>query len=240
MKKVSLFFVLCFFVLGFTGCGDNKKDDKSIFYFYNEPAIIENLGSSPVVKTPHGKFFVSFLKGDSLKAGNVLWTSFSADMGAKVKDSLTTAYKAVNFKYEKVDTSHVIMPTTNAEFEKYLSDDYSASIQKAVLHKDNIDSLLFFGFQKQNNVNKKYVYEIIMNPKTENGNPTFYIRMKETNPKIGTVFAFDMKKFIAWYRKNVAAQGPLKFNLKYKTGKGKDGKDIYSDFKSNPISWTNP
>jgi hypothetical protein len=245
MKKAINLWTVFLFVFSFTNCSDKDKETV-IYHFYDEPAVLETLGTNSVIRTPHGKFVVSSLEDNSLKQGALLWTAFTVDMNDKIPEAATEQYRASAFQYKEVDSAKVILPADPIEFNSCLSDDYSAFIYEAVLYKDYIDSLLFFGFQREVHSNKlMFRYEIIRNPEIENPNgyPTFYIRSKKMDLTVEhtgsqeTVFAFDMAEFIREYRKEVSANSPVKFILKYKTGVNEDGKDIYRDFRSNPIAW---
>jgi hypothetical protein len=243
MKNLIKFSVLFLFGLGLAGCL-NDDHNKTIYYFYDEPAVIESLGDNSVIRTPHGKFLVPSLGDKSLATGTLLWSAFTVYPDEAVPGHV---YKKANdFKYKTVDSAKVILPADNAEFNSYLSDNYTAFIYDAVLYRNYIDSLLFFGFYRSEPSDKfAFKYEIIRNPKIEsaNGYPTFYIRSKKIDLAekhfMGgeTVFAFDMTEFINDYKTNNPKKGPVKFNLKYKVGLDEEGKDVYREFRSNPIAW---
>ena len=246
MKKLLVIPFLFILSLGFVSCLDNDDNDP-IYYFYDEPAIVESLSDDQtVIRTAYGKFFVS--EGDSKKLSkdDLIWTSFTVNMSNQPsKDTLTT----INFRYENIDSTKVTLPSDKKEFESYLTDSFSDSFELAVLYKTYVDSLLFFNFTQKEAVNQAREYELVLNPEIENRNnfPTLYIRAKTTElsqsenrsnkGKDNTVFAFDMTEFIDYYRKNISKTEPVTFNLKYKTGEDKDGNDIYREFKSNPIPW---
>jgi hypothetical protein len=246
MKKLIKLGVLFLSVFVFTNCLDDN-DNKPIYYFYDEPAVIDSLGDNSIVRTPHGKFLVSTIGGDSLKIGDLLWTAFRVDPNDGVPESTSTKqHKATNFSYKKVDSTKVILPADTTEFKSYLSDDYSAFIYEAVLYRDYIDKLLFFGFRRETvSDNLTFKYEMILNPEIEaqNGYPTFYIRSQKMDLVEShsghreTIFAFDMTEFLRNYKESSSDKKIVKFNLKYKVGVDEEGKDVYREFKSNPISW---
>ena len=245
MKKLLVIPFLFVLSLGFVSCLDD--DDNPIYYFYDEPAVVESLENNQVIiKTAYGNFFVSGTENSKLNKGDLLWTSFTVDMNNQpTKDTLT----AIHFKYYNIDSTKVTLPTNKKEFESYLTDSFSDSFELAVLYRTYVDSLLFFNFTQKEAPNQTREYELVLNPEIENRNnfPTLYIRAETTElsqsenrsnkGKDNTIFAFDMTEFIDYYRKNISKTEPVTFNLKYKTGEDKDGNDIYREFKSNPIPW---
>jgi hypothetical protein len=244
MKSLSKFFVLFTFVYGFVGCHDDNDNDRRI-YFYDEPAIVESLDTDTVIKSAHGRVLVNSLD-NSLKVGDLLWTAFEVNLDDK-KSTTKDLHTATNFRYHFVDSSKVIIPADAEAFEDNLADDYSEDIHTAVLYKDYVDSLLFFGFRHETSVEVGYVYEIILDPSNEAKIPTFYIRAKKVTAVPASVrgsaknsgeiiYAFDMSDFVKYYKNDISNNGPVKFNLKYKT-KTQEGKDIYKGFQSNPLSW---
>ena len=240
------FFVIPFvLLLGlFVSCSDS--DNEPIYYFYDEPAVVESSNNQTLIRTAHGKFFVTDGESGKLNKGDLLMTSFTVDMGNQSsKDTLN----AVSFRYDKTDSTKLTLPAGKEEFESYLTDSFSDSIDLAVLYKSYIDSLLFFNFTQKEASNQAREYELVLNPEIENSNkfPTLYIRAKTTEfdeeddrsnkGKDKTIFAFDMTEFIDYYRKDISKTESVTFNLKYKIGEDKDGKDVYREFKSNPIRW---
>jgi hypothetical protein len=244
MKKLVKFLALFAFVCGWMSCDDDNKNDNRV-YFYDEPGFIESMDNDTVIKTTHGKFLVHSLD-KSLKVGNLLWTAFEVDLNSKKQEvDSVSLYTAIAFRYSFVDSTQVILPVDTVAFEEKLSDDYTENIPLAVLYKDYVDNLLFFGFQNESSGDTGYVYELFLNPEKEKDSryPTLYIRAKKKDivpatraDKQTTVFAFEMSDFIKYYRDNISKDGSIIFNLKYKT-ETKDGKDVYRAFQSNPIHW---
>jgi hypothetical protein len=243
MKNLVKILALCTFMFVLIYCDDHNNDNR--VYFYDEPAIVESLDNDTLIKAAHGEFLVNSLD-KSLRVGNLLWTVFEVDLNGK-KEAVGTEsyYRATGFKYKTVDSSKVIIPAGVTAFEEMLADDYTENIDLAVLYNDYVEKLLFFGFQNESSGDTGFVYEIILNPEKEENTtyPTLYIRAKKltivpasTNSKHETIFAFDMSDFVKYYRNNISEDGPVKFNLKYKTGT-KDDKDVYRGFQSNPLSW---
>ncbi|GHT86069.1 hypothetical protein FACS189420_5880 [Bacteroidia bacterium] len=235
----------------------NVDDNNSVYYYYDEPVVYEPVAESPLIRTAYAMFHAPDLAGAaSLQKGDFLWSTFVVDLNDKPAPSpLDNAklYTATHFKYAKVNVADVILPEKEA-FDSFLSDDYSESISSACLYRSFIDNSLFFGFTHKNQSDNSYIYEyeLVLNPEKErNSNyPTFYIRAKkpvltihEEIASVGQykkdeiIFAFQMSDFINYYRKNISNTGPIRFNLKYKTGQDEAGKDIYREFLSNPISW---
>jgi hypothetical protein len=253
MKKLMKIFMLSAGVLMLSNCieDDNKSN---LVYFFDEPAVIESLNEGlGRIYSPHVYAEAPFPDDSSLKVGDLLWTSFIVNLDEKAPaanaDSRAAIYKATNFSYQTVDSSKVIIPADATEFKSYLSDDYTAFIHEAVLYKDYIGKLLFFGFRREAlSDNLILDYEIVLNPEIESSNnyPTLYIRSKKieaTTASAGrqgnneTIFAFDMSEYSDYYKKNIANNGVVGFNLKYKTGVDEEGNDIYREFRSNPLKW---
>jgi hypothetical protein len=249
-------FIKCFGVLSillfqFTSCLNDDKGKKPVYYFYDEPVVVDQMGDSPLIRNEAYRFYVPELTNDAeLKVGDLLWSSFIVDLENNQTQPNGNRFSntATQFRYKTVDSAKVIIPTNADEFNSYLSDDYSAPIELAGLYRYAIDSLWFFGF-KHNDYSASYTYELILNPVIEsdgNSYPTLYIRAKQ----VGTdnsekprshdgnlIFAFDASDFAAYYSKTISATGAARFNLKYKTGIGLSGKDVYKSFMSNPLLW---
>jgi hypothetical protein len=248
LLKISL--VVGLFLLCFASCL-NDDNYHEIVYFYDEPAQADLTGDKPMVNTAYGRFYVPDLAGDDIvQTGHFLWTSFIVDYNtAAIRDPLTpetNCYTATKFKYSLVNNDTVILPKSHSEFEDYLSDSFSDSIRLATLYRSTIENTLFFGFTHKEITD--YIYELVMNPTIEDGSnyPTLYIRAaKNTSPlpeslkhvRKEVIFAFDMQQFINYYKETISKTGPVTFNLKYKIGTDKEGKDVYRSFKSNPIRW---
>jgi hypothetical protein len=243
MKSFIKFFILFFVVFDFTGCmNDDNKDP--YYYFYDEPAIVESLGDSVIVRTAYGKFCVPSLKNEVLKTNDILWSSFIVEKNDENKVQMPgnqSYYKAAGFRYDKVDSAKVKIPANANEFQSYLADNYKEKIDRAVLYKTYVDSLLFFGFEHSSS-SANFDYELFLNPQIEssNGHPTLYIRARlAQQPKVHhdkTIFAFDMTDFLDYYKKTFPGKNIVQFNLKYYI-ETKDGKDVYREFLSNPLSW---
>jgi hypothetical protein len=227
---------------------DNDNKDP-YFFFYDEPAIVESLGDSAIVKTAYGKFCALFSKDDVLQTNDILWSSFVVEKKDENKVLMPNNqyyYKATAFKYSRVDSVKVKIPANTNEFQSYLTDDYTEEIDRAVLYKTYVDSLLFFGFEHAATALISYKYELFMNPQTESSNayPTLYIRAIRRHfvekPPIQysnmTIFAFDMTDFINYYKKTFSEKNTVQFNIKYYIGTEND-KDVYREFLSNPMSW---
>jgi len=250
LKTFGVLFILLF---QFTSCLYEKDDRKPVYFFYDEPAVVHQLGTDPYIRNQSNLFYIPGLTGDAnLKENDLLWTSFIVDLEEQDYVDLLSmkTYLAKNLKYDVVDSSKVIIPADAEEFQTYLSDDYSAPIEASVLYRYYIDSLWFFGFVQKDQSNQLgHTYELILNPEIENnssGYPTLYIRSKQVNTSADNkahdrykreVFAFDVADFVNYYRAKTASTGLINFNIKYKTGTDSNGKDIYKEFMSNPISW---
>jgi len=250
---IKVFGVLFLLLIQLTSCLKDDNDRRPVYYFYDEPVVVDQMGDHPIVRNESYLFYVPGLVDNTvLKAGNLLWTSFIVDLDdQKCADWDADAYQhtAKGFRYEMVDSAQVIIPANAEAFNAYLSDDYSAAIGLSVLYNYRIDSLWFFGFRQRDH--SDYVYELILNPEMESGSgniPTLYIRAKSTGAWTGSsgkaysrdgnnIFAFDVAGFVDYYRETVSNSGKVRFNLKYKIGVDANGKDVYRSFMSNPISW---
>ena len=251
MRFLKIFGVLFILLLQFTSCLKDDNAGKSVYFFYDEPVVVDRAGEHPIIRNESYMFYAPDLAKDTtLKAGDLLWSSFIVDLDSQVSMDIPQQYTASGFRYKTVDSAQVIIPEDTSTFHSYLSDDYSESIELAVLYNYTIDRLWFFGLKQQDRANQlRYVYELVLNPEIEKGSnyPTLYIRSKQINDspeKLGTafskdetIFAFDVKDFEDYYRKSISSTGPVRFNLKYKTGVDATGNDIYKAFMSNPISW---
>jgi len=254
MKKFfKIFGVLFILLFQFTSClnDDNRLSKGAVLL--DEPVVVVRMGEHPIVRNQSFYFYVPELEENTtLEKSNLLWTSFIYDFEDPEQPELDLglkAYTAKPFKYKAVDSAKVIIPADFEEFQSYLSDDYTAPIESSALYLKVIDSLWFFGFIQKDQANKlSHTYELILNPEIEHSNdyPTFYIRSKQVNASDEhqaldkdkrKVFAFDVTDFVIYYRNNNFPTGPIRFNIKYKNGENSNGKDIYKDFLSNPISW---
>ena len=246
MKKLFKFSVLSVLALGFAACNLDDDNGRRVYSIYDEPAVVESVGELPTIRTAYGKFSVpSLANSTSVAEGSLLWVAFVFDMNTQSDDKL---YAAQNFKYFAIDSAKVALPADAAEFETYLSDSYSDSIELAMLYNTYIDSMLFFKFTQKAAENQRFDYELVCNPDMERDAqniPTLYIRTKKvdgsttrasgSSQEAHTIFGIEMTDYIAQYKVKFA--GEVKFNLKYKIGTDKDGKDVYRPFKSNPITW---
>jgi len=250
---IKVFGVLSLLLILLTSCLKDDNDRRPVYFFYDEPVVVNQTGTLPVVRNESYLFYVPGLVNDTaLKAGNLLWTSFIVELdNQKNGEPAAGAYQytVVSFRYETVDSAKVIIPANAEAFNSYLSDDYSATIDLSVLYNYRIDSLWFFGFRQKDRFN--YTYELILNPEMETGSnniPTLYIRAKHIDASTGSsdkaysrdgnnIFAFDVADFVNYFRETISNSGKAHFNLKYKTGVDANGNDIYRSFISNPISW---
>jgi len=251
IKVLGVSFLL---LIQLTSCLKDDNDRKPVYYFYDEPVVVDQMGDHPIVRNESYLFYVPGLVDNTvLKAGNLLWTSFIVDLDdQKCANPAADDYQymAKGFRYGMVDSAKVIIPASAEAFNSCLSDDYSAAIDLSVLYNYRIDSLWFFGFRQRDHFD--YVYELILNPEMETGSsniPTLYIRSKSTGASTGSsdkaysrdgniIFAFDVADFVNYYRETVSNSGKVRFNLKYKIGVDANGKDVYRSFMSNPISWS--
>ena len=115
MKKFLNVGVLFILLFQFASCLDNDNKEP-IYYFYDEPAVVDNVGEHPIVRNESYLFYVPGLaENETLTAGNLLWTSFIVDLGNQetypVNDGKYTYYTftASGFKYKLVDSVKVII-----------------------------------------------------------------------------------------------------------------------------------
>lgn len=253
MIRNSLKFGGVLFILLFqlTSCLDDGYYGKPVYYFYDEPAVVNSTEGYPFVRNESDLFYVpELVDNTALREGDLLWTSFIVDLDDREQPDIADIkfFTARRFRYEIIESNKVTIPADAAEFQSYLSDDYSAPIESSVLYGYRIDSLWFFGFTQRNQSNQlSHTYELILNPEIENGSyPTLYIRSKQVNTPTEyqakdrqnrTVFAFYAEDFVNYYREKISSTDVIRFNLKYKTGIDNNGNDVYREFMSNPISW---
>ena len=236
MKNLLGLIVLCAFLLGFVSCLDDKND--SVWTFYNEPAIVQYVGEKAMLKTSYGRFSVPNLS-DTIKSGDYLWADFIVNFDKQPNKTDTTA---TNLRYVKIrdheDDNAVIIKSGD------MTDAYDDSISIAVLYRNIIGNVLFFGFEQNAPKGQTYKYEIICNTDSiiEKDNrewPILYIRSMKTNQPTGnptTVtshFGFDMSEFVSKYKED---NSKLSLFIKYKN-KTKDGADFYKSFQTFPITW---
>ena len=256
MKSLLKIFGVAFALLfQLTSCVNLDNDSKPIYYYYDEPVVVNQTGDNPMIRNESYLFYVPELKENTaLKAGDLLWTSFTVELDDNPSISSSVFYyTARNFRYKTIDSVKVIIPADAEGFNNYLSDDYSTPIEFSALFKYAIDNLWFFGFKhRENSGQLNYTYELILNPEIENSSlnlPTLYIRAKLTGSsgansqkafttEHGNIFAFDVKDFADYYKEKFPGNDKVYFNLKYKIDVDTSGKDVYKSFLSNPISWT--
>ena len=251
---LKIFGVLFILFSLFTSCLKNDDDRKPIYFFYDEPVVVVQMGENPFIRNESYSFYVPGLADNTeLKYNDLLWASFIIDLDDQEQPSSRYAtgndfYTAKNFNFKPVDSAKVIIPADAAEFQSYMSDDYSAPIELSVLYKYAIDSLWFFGFEQKDQSNRLgHTYELILNPEKEDSSyPVLYIRSKQVNTPAEDqakdqqnrkVFAFDVADFVKYYKEKYAPTGATRFNIKYKNGIDSNGKDVYKEFMSNPIYW---
>ncbi|MDR1763978.1 MAG: hypothetical protein LBR64_08530 [Dysgonamonadaceae bacterium] len=255
MKRFYYCFLIavCSFVLAGCSVGDDYEDAAQIIVFWDEPAFVESVGDSIILRTastPYGnKFSVSekSVENNLLAENDLVWTYFRVVMDdAQYSTTLPDGkkyYRALDLSAQKIGNKAVIIPSGQKNFDAYMIDSYSADIDKAQLYTSTLDNLLCFEFSHTSSA--VYDYEMVLDPSTMDAGayPTFYIRAKrdETSTSASAaknIFAFDMSKFVEQYNAlhSTSAGAKIRFNLKYKVGTV-DGNDIYRDFLSNPIEW---
>lgn len=246
MKKLFVIPFLFFMSFGLVSCLDETEP---IYRFWDEPALVEEADDANLlIKTPHGRFIVQELAENAPVEGDLLWTRFYVDMD---KQSDSDRLVVSGFSYSKINKDEVFLPEKVETFEEFLNNDYSEPFRFAEMYNMYIDRYLFFGFYHEVSGSKEYIYEIVCNPEIEasNGYPTLYIRAKNKSEENGNrvadkneknIIAFDMSDFLDKYGKEIKSgeAKSVKFNLKYKIGINSEGKDIYREFISNPLSWS--
>lgn len=234
-KKLFGLTILFASLFGFVGCLD---DDEPVWYFYNEPAIVQYSNSKPMLKTAYGRFYVPNLS-DTLKTGDHLWASFTVDFNSQPNAGDTTA---VGLSYIKI-MDHA---TDNSVIIKAgdMVDTYNDSITTAKLYNSVIGNVLFFGFDQSAPKGQTYKYEIICNTDSvvvKDGKewPVLFIRSVKANSPSGdpttvsSAFGFDMSKFVSKYKDS---NDNVLLYIKYKNGTRK-GEDSYKSFQTFPITW---
>ena len=236
MKKFIVSTVLCTSLFGFIGC---MKDNDSVLYLYDEPAIAEYAGNKPMIRTAFGRYYVPNLS-DTIHSGDCLWINCTIDFE---KQSNSTDTLATDFTYRKIGKSSVKIQSGD------MVDDYSESMVSAAIYNRTIGNTLFFVFMQKAPKNQIFDYEIICNTDSliENDGkeyPALYLKSKKVNAPGGepmdiiTQFGFDMTRFASnpAYKNN---KNEIPLYLYYKTGT-KDEKEIYEAFKTYPVLWVVP
>lgn len=222
-----LFIVLA---LGFTACSD---DDDSIFYFWDEPAIVTYQSGSPMIQTSYGLFSAPSL-GTTLTEGTYLWTAFTYDDGNQPDPNVRTItalqYKILGGTEALVSSGEMI-------------DAYTDSIDVAVLYNSFVGNVLFFGFEQTAPSGQAFDYEIICNTDSlaSDETPILFLKTKRTgtpsagsNTTVVTRYAFDMTPFLE--HMGNPKNTNVNLYLKYKIGTS-EGKDVYKSFNKYPIPW---
>ena len=237
MKKLFGLIVLCASLFGFVSCLDDNSD--SVWTFYNEPVIVQYVGEKAMLQTSYGRFSVPYLS-DTIKSGDYLWADFIVNFDNQPNTSDTIA---TNLKYVKIrdheDDNSVIIKSGD------MTDDYNDSISTAVLYKNIIGNVLFFGFEQKAPKGQTYKYEIICNTDSliEKDNkkwPVLYIKSMKTNQPSGNPttiishFGFDMSEFVSNYKED--SNNKLSLYIKYQN-RTKNDTDFYKSFQTFPIIW---
>ena len=235
MNRRVLFFALsvaC--LLGFvSACGDDDK--QNVYYVWNEPAIAGLHNNVPVIHTSHGTYEAQ-LKPSTQK-GDYLWiTSFVLDMNKQVDSKLL---KVTNLLYDSIggDRGRV---HPGADYAT-LFPEYADSIEVAALYGNYVGNVLFFKFEFSRPTKAQYSYVVFYTgEKDRNDNPILRIKVRreaEDHAVSTNVvrYAFDMTDFL----EEIGNPATVSLNIMYKVGL-EDGKDKYTAFKSNPITWTRP
>ena len=231
MKKY--FFIPALFVaVLFFSC---SEDSPRIYYVWDEPAIVDSLNNIPIIKTAYGKYAAPTLSSD-VKKGSYLWVSFIIDEDKQTNADLLTV--VTNLKYKKIGGSDVVCMEDGGPLPGN-EDEYTDSIDVALLYNSYVDNVLFFGFHQQAPEDQKFEYKLIFNKDSIFDHvPTLYIKAKRigsaagSDKKILTHYGFDMSDFL----ETVDSPSTIAFNVKYKMGT-LNGKDVYKSFRTKPITW---
>lgn len=231
MKKLLFVPILLVIVLfGFSACNDDDKS--SVYYVWDEPAVVDSLENMPVIKTAYGTYYAPGLK-DDVEKGSHLWVSFILDQNKPKEGSFFTAN---NLRYKEIGTSEIQMISGELPGNEDL---FTDSIDVSLLYNSYIGNHLYFGFKQDAPEGQKFDYVLYCNTDSVfDGIPTLYIKSKKSEPAAGSVkkvwtnYGFDMTDFLS----SEFGTKPVKFNIKYKIGTI-NGKDVYKPFDSNPINW---
>ncbi len=252
MKNLLTLFLFCLSVFCLTSCLD---DDKPIYYYANEPAIVISENGQYFLETA-GNIFSAPGLSDTLKAGDCLWTFFTVDMNNQPDSKYP---QVTNLSYQKLENS--IVRGVSGDMQ----DDYNNYIYMAALYKSYIDSTLFFDFLQNESVSfcettdglkstdvmplmpygNAYTYEILYNTDSTilvNGIavPKLYIKSKKIAEYSNQFapsrcrFAFNMAEFVSKYVNPTTKTVPLYLHYKINT---LESGDIYMTFQNYPIKW---
>ena len=101
--------------------------------------------------------------------------------------------------------------------------------------------LFFFRFKQAAPADQVFIYEMTYDTNENTGMPTVYIRAKKSGtgsqPLAVNSFyhAFDMNNFL--WNLSPDSKNMVSFNIVFKTGVDKDGKDIYQSWAYNPMKY---
>ncbi len=231
MKLILRTISIIFFLVTVTSC---LTSDNPVWYFFNEPAIVAYDGQSVVLRTSFDRYLAPELDNEGLASGQCLMSNFIVDYAINPGEASAVTYFPI--KNSSVQVRSGVMPDT-----------FTDSIATAGVSPHYVDTTLFFTFTayKSSVANAKYDYELFCNTDStqqgKNGQPVYslYLRAKMSDTGSASVqdtyyHAFDIGEFARTYQKD-----SLHVNLYYYT-KTKQGEEIYTGFKDNPMRFKFP
>ena len=230
----NIFFFLSIIMLVLSGCS-NKGDE---IVAYTCPAIVgfdSDVTNQPTLLTPYGTYIAPELQEVFLyylNKGDALLVTYEINYDNQLSEDYTIVH---NLDWVKVNNES-LKATVGGES---VTGDFDAPIL-SVNPYVRLGGVLFVIFAHSSAQNQPYLYEMTYDYTDMSEIPTVYFRAKEAElntsliPIYPNAAAFDMSNFLM---SNVDSENKVKINIKVKTGKDDDGKDVYSDFAYNPVEF---
>jgi len=251
MKKGRLLVlgvVLTLFACSLVSCLDDNDSNTNIIEFVYEPILVKsNDGKAVNMVTQYGEILAPQLS--KAEAGEYYLTNFLMDTTIHPYTSYGMQYKlmgadtlSVVESIEKTDFSMVqTVPMSNVSI--YLLDKNAESLLKSTEQAINficIDSTFFirpeFSGSEKEKAHELEFFTVEGDVDSETSIPNFYLRAKSTDRDIAQMgYALNFSSLPKVMDFHYAGDREIVFNLKYKSGEDSEGKDVYTDYKHNPV-----
>ena len=235
--------VLTLFACTFVSCSDDNDSNTNIIEFIYEPILVKsNDGQVVSMATQYGEILAPQLS--KAAAGEYYLTNFLMDTIVRPYTSYGMQYKLMGADtlsvVESIDkTEEYNVPISNVSI--YLQDRQAESLLKATEQDVKficIDSTFFihpeFEGSAKGKAHELEFFTVLGEVETETGIPSFYVRAKSTDKDIAQMsYALNFSSLAK--AMDMRGDREIVFNLKYKSGVDKDGEDVYTDYKHNPV-----
>ncbi len=243
-KFLILGVVLTLFTMSFVSCLDDDDNNPNILDFVYEPVIIKsNDGSSVKMRTQYGDILAPQL--NKAKAGEYYLTHFWMDTTQHPYTASIIDYKRMGAdtisilpsgtpmtKASDISITDVGIYTQDAQAETLLKSDVK-SVKFMCMDSTFFVKAQFDGSENGKSHDLELVFALDSIDAT-NHLPIFYLRAKPTDQEIARDgYALNLSPLIGTTL--YAGEGFVEFNLKFKTGVDKDGKDVYKSYENNPV-----